>query len=388
MAGDTAPSTDQLLRRWDGRHWADWVVPAIVASLWALLLAAAADAGLSTRRGLVFVGGPVLLLSGLHARLTGYLHAPSRQQLLVLPLAPATHFAAARARHWRGLALTLLLGSLAVVAGLGSGGAWSPATGGLVLDWAALAGVSVFVEPLIPAASSALGRRFRPDTWLSDLQRRAGGGWTLPETVVHLYAPALGIGLSAAWAMPLQLAIDLQVDGHPVPSGLWAIAVVAVAVAVAASAVAPRLYATGVFESVPFLAEATRTLAGPPIPESTPRFIARLSDPVLRLLVLSFWRETPVPMLRLLSVAAALALIAGVDTVAPPHTAVWGAAAIFWLVPATALARSAPLRARLLGTLPLPAAHREGRHHRATAMLWSPVGLGAAVLVARLGGLW
>lgn len=375
--------TNDRLRRWDRGHWADWVVPAVVASLWALLLAGSADAGLATRRGLVFAGGPVLLLAGLHARITGYLHAPSRAQLLVLPIPAPAHFGAARARHLRGLAETLALGSVAVLAGLVPTSGWQ-ASVPLVLDWAALAVVAGLLEPLVPAASAALGRRFEEGSWLADLQRQAGGGWTLPETTVHLYAPALGVGLAAAAAMPLQLAFDMTADGHAVPPGLWGAGALAVVLAGLAGVLAPRLYARGVFEAVPFVAEATRTLAGPPIPEPTPAAIAKLRDPVLRLLVLSFWRETPAPSFRLLAVLGATALLGLTGTVGPAHIAVWVAAALLWVVPATTLARGRALRARLLSTLPLPEAQRAGSHPKAVALLWAPVVLGAVVALVRL----
>ncbi len=374
---------NKRLQEWDRGHWADWVVPAVVASLWALLLASASDAGLPTRRGLVFVGGPVLLLAGLHARTTGYLHAPSRAQLLVLPLTPAAHFAAARSRHLRALAETLALGSAAVLAGLVPTTGWA-ASAGLVLDWAALAVVAALLEPMIPAMSAALGRRFAPGSWVDEMQRRAGGGWTLPETAVHLYAPAAGVGLAAAAAMPLQLAFDLSADGRDVPGGLWVVGVAAVALAAVAWVAAPAVYARGVFEAVPFVAEATRTLAGPPIPEPTPTLIATLRDPVLRLLVLSFWRETPAPTLRLLCVAGATALLLASPAVGPAHVAVWVAAALLWSVPAVALSRSGPVRARLLSTLPLPPEQRAGSHRGATAALWAPIAMGASVVAVRL----
>lgn len=371
------------LKRWDRGHWADWVVPAVVASLWAVLLAASADVGLATRRGMVFLGGPVLLLAGLHARITGYLHAPSRVQLLVLPLPPAAHFKAARSRHLRGLAETLGLGTVAVLAGLVPTSGWEGSLP-LVLDWAALAVIAGLFEPMIPAASAALGRRFEPESWAGDLQQRASGGMTLPETAVHLYAPALGVGVATAAAMPLQLGFDLTADGTTVPAGLWAVGGLAVVLAALAFVAAPAVYAKGIFEAVPFLAEATRTLAGPPIPETTPTAIARLRDPVLRLLVLGFWRETPAPTFRLIALAGATAFVAMASPISPAHIAVWVAGVLLWLVPATSLSRSRPLRARLLSTLPLPPAQRTGSHPRATALLWAPVGLGGLAILVRI----
>jgi hypothetical protein len=153
-------------------------------------------------------------------------------------------------------------------------------------------------------------------------------------------------------------------------------------------AVAPRLYSQGVFEAVPFLAEATRTLAGPPVPERTPGFIARLRDPVLRLLVLQFWRETPVPTVRLIVLAGAATWVGLAGLPAAPHAALLLAASLLWLVPAQAIARTREARARLFATLPLPEHVREGGHPRATALLFAPPVLGLAVLGLRIGGAW
>jgi hypothetical protein len=379
--------TDAILRRWDPTHWADWVVPAVAAALWSLVLFAAADAEIGMRRSLVFVGGPLVLLAGLHARLTGYLHAPSRQTLLPLPLPPARHFAAAHHRHVKALLVTLGVGSIAVVVGCAAQGL-SALEIGLVLDWSVLAVLALAVEPLIPAVSALLGRRFEGQSPAAHWQSRLGGGWTLPEAVVHLYAPALGIGLAAALAMPAQLAIDRSFDTLAVPGWLWIASALAVALGVVGFAVAPRIYARGVFEAVPFLAEATRTLAGPPVPEPTPRWIAGVRDPVLRLLVLQFWRDTPLPSLRLVVLLGAATWVGLTGLPAAPHVALLLAACLLWLVPAQAIARARSIRVRLFATLPLPDEVRRGGHPRATALLLAPPTFGLAVLGLRLGGAW
>jgi hypothetical protein len=379
--------TAAILRRWDPTHWADWVVPVVAAALWSIVLLAADDVGVGMRRSLVFLGGPFVLLAGLHARVTGYLHAPSREQLLVLPIPPALHFAAARRRHLRGLLVTLAVGSIAVLAGCIADG-FDAIEIGLALDWAVLAVLALGVEPLVPAVSAALGRRFESDSNAYRLQTKLGGGWTLPEAVVHLYAPAFGIGLAALLAMPAQLAIDRSIDALSVPQWLWIASAIAMAMGALCFAVAPSIYARGVFEAVPFLAEATRTLAGPPIPESTPGFIARLRDPVLRLLVLQFWRETPMPTLRLLIVAGAATWVALAGLPSAPHAALLLAACLLWLVPAQAIARARESRARLLATLPLPEPMRNGGHPTAAALLVAPAALGLAVLGLRIGGAW
>lgn len=380
-------SAARLLRSWDRAHWADWVVPLVASSLWGVLLASTSETTPGLRRSMVFVGGPLVLLSGLHARITGYLHAPSRRQLTVLPLDPSEHFGAARARHSIGLLITLALGSAAVVLGVATGGL-SAVELGLIADWGALAIAALGVEPLIPAASAMLGRRFAPETWQHNLQRRAGGGWTLPEAVVHLYAPALGIGLAAVFAMPAQLFFDLRVDGLAPPDWLAIAAVASVLLAAGGWALAPVLYRRGVFEAVPFVAEATRTLAGPPVPESTPRFIATLRDPVLRMLVLQFWRRTPLPTLRLLAVLGAAVWVGTRGSTSPAALAVFVAFAALWLVPGVALTKERETRARMLSTLPVPAAQREGRHRGAAALAWAPVVCGTLLVAARWGGAW
>lgn len=377
----------RLLRSWDRPHWADWVVPLVAASLWGVLLASTSETTPGLRRSMVFVGGPLVLLSGLHARITGYLHAPSRRQLTVLPLDPSAHFAAARARHTLGLLTTLGLGSLAVILGVAAGGV-SAVELGLIADWAALAVTALGVEPLIPAASAMLGRRFAQETWQHNLQRKAGGGWTLPEAVVHLYAPAVGIGLAALLAMPAQLFFDLQVDGLAPPSWLAIAGAVSVVMAAGGWVVAPAMYRRGVFEAVPFVAEATRTLAGPPVPEATPRMIATLRDPVLRLLVLQFWRRTPLPTLRLLALLGVAIWVGSRTTLSPAPVAVFVAFAALWIVPAVALTKEREVRARMLATLPLDATQRTGRHRRAAALAWAPVLTGAVLVAARWGGVW
>ena len=117
-------------------------------------------------------------------------------------------------------------------------------------------------------------------------------------------------------------------------------------------------------------------------------WIARLRDPVLRLLVLQFWRETPLPAVRLVVLAGASTWVALAGLPAVPHAALLLAASLLWLVPAQALARTREVRARLFATLPLPDAVREGGHPRATALLFAPALVGLGVLALRIGGAW
>ncbi|MCA9708914.1 MAG: hypothetical protein KDK70_23920, partial [Myxococcales bacterium] len=139
------------LRRFEARGWALWLVPALAAAGgWAALSSTGADVDML--RGLLFVGGPLLLLSGLHARLEGYLHADAREQLLPLPLPPALHWAAARGPHRRGLGWTGLWGAAAVAGAAVGSDLPRDATLGLLADLGWLWLMAALLEPVIPAA--------------------------------------------------------------------------------------------------------------------------------------------------------------------------------------------------------------------------------------------
>lgn len=374
------PPTVPTLRRFETRGWELWLVPALVAAAGTTVMrSAGADAVLL--RGLVFVGGPLLLLSGLHARLDSFLHAAARQQLLPLPLPAALHWAAARGPHRRGLLATGALG-VALVGAVGLGaGLSSRAAGGLVADWLCLWLMAWLVEPIIPAVGAWLGRRFPEEGVERQIQLKLGGGFTIPEAVVHLYAPAFGIGLAALLAMPGQLWVDRLVDDGGPPSGLGIAALVSVAVGGVLYALAPRLYARGLFGAAPWVHEAIKTLAGPPVPEPVPGWLLTGRDPVRHLVVRQFWRTTPVPGLRLWALLGGAAWIGLAADPSVPAAAIVLALAAIWLVPAARLRGLAQARARLCGPLPLPSPARSGRSWSAWAVLGSPV-VGALLIVA------
>lgn len=367
-----APLWRTVLRRMDRSDWADWAVPALVAALWATLLRLPDASALGLRQTLVALGGPTVLLAGLHARCFGYLHAPHRGRALVLPIPGGEHFAAARVQHRRASLRSLVVGTSAVALALGSDLA-TPIGLGLLADWLLFAIIATGVEACIPAVGAALGRRFPPGSPVTALQRNLGGGWTLPEAVVHLYAPALGLGVAMALALPGQLAIDRFAQGLPVPQGLLVASLVGLALGtLVAPWVAPPLYARGVFQAVPFLAEAEKTLAGPATPEPSPAWIRLLPTPALRLWALQFVRLTPVPTLRFLLLAAAVPLAWKSPSPALGLALVL-AASLLWVLPAREVARRWPSRRRWLAALPVAPALREGRNPAASLLLGLPV---------------
>jgi hypothetical protein len=250
---------------------ANWLVPAFVAALWSGVMAMAADAPIATQRSLVFLGGPLLLLSSLHARLSGFLHAPERMRLLPLPIAEQRHWQSAVRMQVRAFGIVVLLGIAGLMLALGDVG--------LAAEFTWLAVFAFLLEPASAATAAYLGRRFPEHGRAHELQRSLGGGWTTPEAVVHLYAPALFLALATALAMPGQLSLERWLDGHPLTSGAWAAALLPLLVAIGLRALAPRHYRLGMWEAVPWLSEATRTLAGPPLPESTPGWATKIPDP-------------------------------------------------------------------------------------------------------------
>ena len=347
-----------------------------------------ADQPAATQRSLVFLGGPLLLLAGLHARLFGFLHAPDRARWLPLPIEPERHFAAATASHRPALCLTAALGLAALLlAGPDEMTASGiPARLGLALEFGWLVIFAAALEPFVAGLAAELGRRFPADSRIHELQRSLGGGWTTAEAVVHLYAPAFGVGLAVLLAMPGQLSWEHYLDHGVLNIRQLGIGAAPLGVALALRLVALRLYRRGLWEAVPWLTEATRTLAGPPQPEPTPAWAQRIRDPWTRLMLIQFWRVTPLPGLR-------LALLLGLTTVlvargAPPSgsaIALWLATVGAWVVPAGTLARDRSARARLAGALPLASAPRTGRAGPlAIAALLGPIVLSSAALAGRV----
>ena len=369
------------LPRWPAEWPQAWIAPVLAAAAWSLLLANSAD--LSTQRSLVFLGGPLVLLAGLHARLGEYLHARARERLAGLPIAPGRHFAAGRAAHRGGLALAAGCGL--VGAGLGAWAATGTAWRGVLLagDFAWLCVMAALVEPAIAASSAYAGRRFPDEHPIRQAQAQLGGGWTAPEAAVHLYAPALGLGLAVLLAMPGQLGLAGLADGQA-PRGLHAALFAGpLLVALAVRGAAPRLYAAGFFEAVAWLAEATRSLAGPPEPPPRPGWVGRLASPTARLWATQWLRLSSGPLLRLaLFVGWGSYLLLRGSPPTAPTVAVGLGLAVLWLLPLQTLARQRRRNAAVLASLPLPVTARAGRAPGFAAVLLAvPLVVAAAVLL-------
>jgi len=369
------------LPRWPAEWPQAWIAPVLAAAAWSLVLASSDD--LATQRSLVFIGGPLVLLAGLHARLGEYLHARARERLAALPIAPGRHFAAARAAHRRGFALATGAGLLGVA--LGGVAATGTAARGVVLagDFAWLCALAGLIEPAIAGCSAFAGRRFPEAHPIARAQAQLGGGWTAPEAAVHLYAPALGLGLAVLLAMPGQLALAaaLQQGPRPVHAGLLLVPLV---LALAVRGAAPRLYAGGFFAAVAWLAEATRSLAGPPEPPPRPAWVARLGAPVARLWVTQWLRLTSAPLLRLALLLGwgGYLLVRAQPPTAPALTVGLGLAAL-WLLPLQTLARQRRRNAAALGSLPVAARARAGRPGGLAAVIVAVPGALAAALLLR-----
>ncbi len=369
------------LPRWPAEWPQAWVAPVLAALAFSLVLASSAD--LATQRSLVFIGGPLVLLAGLHARLGEYLHARARQRLAVLPVAPALHFAAARAAHRRGFALSMIAGLLGVVIGGVAGGGEAMRGWLLAGDFAWLGVMAGLIEPAIAGCSAYAGRRFPEEHAIRRAQEQLGGGWTAPEASVHLYAPALGLGLAVLLAMPGQLGLAaMQVHGpRAAHAGLLLVPLV---LALAVRGAAPRLYADGFFAAVAWLAEAMRSLAGPPEPPPRPAWVGRLASPTTRLWTTQWLRLTPAPLLRLwLLLGWGGYLLVRAQAPGVPAVAVGLGLAALWLLPLQTLARQRRRNAALLTSLPVPARVRAGHAGGLAAAMVAVPGLLAGALVLR-----
>lgn len=368
------------LPRWPAEWPQAWIAPVLAAMAWSLVLASSGD--LATQRSLVFIGGPLVLLAGLHARLGEYLHARARQRLAVLPIAPVRHFTAARAAHRRGFALAVSSGLLGVVIGGGAGG---DVGRGLLLagDFLWLVVIAGLIEPAIAAASAFAGRRFPEEHAIRRAQAQLGGGWTAPEAAVHLYAPALGLGLAVLLAMPGQLGLAAaQAQGlRAAHVGLLGVPLV---IAAAVRWAAPRIYSVGFFAAVAWLAEAMRSLAGPPEPPPRPEWVGRLASPTMRLWTTQWLRLTPGPLLRLgLLVGWGCWLLLRAEAPGVPAVAIGLGLAALWLLPLQTLARQRRRNAALLASLPLPARARAGHAGGLVAAMVAVPGVLALALLLR-----
>jgi hypothetical protein len=154
--------------------------------------------------------------------------------------------------------------------------------------------------------------------------------------------------------------------------------------AVVARVAAGRLYAAGLWEAVPWLAEATRRLAGTGIPSPRPDFVARLQNPALQLGVTQLLRLCPLLRLRLVALLLASGwLVFRAQPPDAPRIALWCALAALWLSPLQVLARERRRNALLLAALPLPAPERSGRLRGLEGLLLAPPAALAAFMLVR-----
>jgi hypothetical protein len=369
------------LPRWRADWPHAWIAPTLAAACWSLALAGSDE--LATQRSVVFLGGPLVLLAGLHARLGEYLHGRARERLAALPVAPARHFASGRAGHRRGFALAVGCGLMGIGLGVMASTGDPRRAAALAGDFAWLCALAALLEPAIPAVAAYGGRRFPEGHAIRQAQQQLGGGWTSAEAAVHLYAPALGLGLAVLLAMPGQLGLARAVEGGALTAvhvGLWLAPLV---IALGIRMAAPRVYARGFFEAVAWLAEATRSLAGPPEPTPRPGWVARIAAPADRLLVTQWLRLTAGPLLRLglLVVWGGYLLLREVPPTGPTVAVGLGLAAL-WLAPLQTLGRQRRRNAALMAALPLPAAARAGGSARLGLVIAAvPSAVAAAVAV-------
>jgi hypothetical protein len=158
---------------------------------------------------------------------------------------------------------------------------------------------------------------------------------------------------------------------------------VPVVVALGVRLAAPRVYALGFFAAVAWLAEAMRSLAGPPEPPPRPAWVGRIESPTTRLWATQWLRLTPGPLLRLgLLLGWGCWLMFRAQAPGVPAVAVGLGLVALWLLPLQTLARQRRRNAAFLTSLPLPARTRAGHAGGLVmAMLAVPVLVAVAVLL-------
>ncbi|MEE9386528.1 MAG: hypothetical protein V3V08_24195 [Nannocystaceae bacterium] len=360
--------------------------PALVAAGWLLALGATTSDDLASRRALLFVGGPLLLMAGIHGRLEPYLHAPERARLLPLPLAARAHWLSSRGYHLPQLLGTVSLG----VAALAVGTLWpsaQPQWQGiyeLTALWLWLAVFALPCELLIAGSAAALGRRFPIGSLPYRTQEKVTGGWTSREAAVHLYAPALAVGVAVLLALPGQLSITRAFEGHTLRAGHIAASVTPFVVALAMPTAGCRLYRRGIWEAVAWLSEMIKTLAGPPLPVACPPWVSHIPSPLAQILILRMLRLSPFTRLRFVAVVGS-GLYLALRTAGPtlPSAVTFTVVVMCWLLPLRPVAGQRGRPQTWLATLPLPAAQRQGRHVWVQVATWGPPVFFGFVIFAR-----
>ena len=336
-----------------------FAVALLTASLGTAMLVELASSPLRTQRGFVFVAGSLLLLTGLQARFHAFLHTGARIRTAPLPVSAQQHFRAASRRHAWLLLVYWCMGTLA----LWGSHVWARGSldqaGWLLLDWTWLCLHAWLLEPWFAGASAWLGRRH---TGVDAMLASAGGGWTLPETAVHLYAPALALATAVAVSLPGQLAFARIQELGALDGGHVAALLVPTMSSIAVRISSLRCYGRGMWEAVAFLNEAERTLSGPPRPEAIPTWISWMQNPVRKLFLLEIYRTTTVPMLRLaVLMASGTWIVTTEHAVVPSSVIVAAAAGSLWLLPVLRFTKRSRERALLFGALPLSFPQRNGR---------------------------
>lgn len=375
------PARRAALPRFDAPSYGLASILIAAVALSAGTLEAAAGSEQSQRMAAAFLG-PLLLLAGMHARLEGFVHARARRALLSLPVPATRHWADAQRSRRLGLALGLLAGMIAL--GI------TAATGELHRPWVTItefAWLGLFawiLEPLVPAWSAFLGRRFDESSPQGRAQVALGGGWTAPEAVVHLYAPALGVLGATALAMPGQLSIERAFEGLPLQAPHLALGLAPLALALWLRREALERYGAGMFEAVAWLEQAERSLSGEQAARSRP-WIAKLArDPWARLRLIAVWRRVPGASVRALA-AAVLPWAFVVAGRAPGGLAValCAATTLAWVGPLLRLHDPGEEAqwARFGAELPLVHAGRGRLPARVFALLTTPIAMGLCGLL-------
>jgi hypothetical protein len=348
------PVSSPALPRWPAAWPHAWLAPGLAAAAWSIVLANVAE--LAVQRNLVFLGGPLVLLAGMHARLGEFLHGRARERLATLPIATARHFAAGSRAHVRGFAVAAGFGVVGIFVA-NAGDPWRATL--LAGDFAWLCAIAALVEPVVPAVAAWAGRRFPEEHPVRQAQRQLGGGWTTPEATVHLYAPALGLALAVTLAMPGQLVLGLVADGRAWTPGLALLLGSPLLVSCGLRWAAPRIYVVGFFAAVAWLCEATRSLAGPPEPPPRPAWLVRVRAPMLRLWLTQWLRGTALPVLRAYLVLGWAAYL-GLRDAGPtaPTIALGLGLAALWLMPLQTMARQQRRDAAMLARLPIAGSPR------------------------------
>lgn len=361
----------------------NWVAPALALTFGGSVLASHASESDQAIRNLLFLGGPLILFSGIHDRICSFIHADERYLLLHNPIESQDHWRQAMQSFSRQLAFIAVAGTATIVASQflhpDPGDVLQQTIQGLIYasEWLWLCLFVGLLEPIGCAFAALAGRRYSGSSWVSEMQHTLSNGWTTPEATIHLYAPAVSLATATLLALPGQLTLARLFTESDIQTRYLSASLTPLIIAIFLRFFwAPHAYYKNVWYAVPWLEEARKSLGDFDQASPVPIWIRQIRDPVFKLIAIQWLRLTPLPHLRLLALLGySIWLFFDQSSPSLIDVSIGSILIAWWILPTHKVFSQKKRISQLCSPLPLP----EFAHHR---IMWKFVLVPPFVLIA------